>query len=384
MKKLTLGALIVLALTACSITEPELQENEKLPAITANSGDFVVKTPDVEIVKNPVVFTVLNAGDFLTGPEINRYFAPNSYNYSSLLEPALPAVESADLAVCHLEILSSSTGPSFVMREAPVFTNPYSTLQQLKNYGWDACSAASNHSMDGGFSAIQDTRKSASEAGIQITGVSDSDEGAGPLLITLEKDGVELTIGIVSYTWALNGLSKPAGKPWAVNTFSRFDLSTLNPLIEDARTARAEGADVVMASVHCCQEYITTPSASQIAISEYIAESGEVDVLIGHHPHTPQPINMISGGPNNQGMWVAYSIGNYTSYLGKAWTDIGILSLTDFTVSPEDGSVSTNMRYTTITTSWDGGLHTILGGDSNTISSVMTGSDASYQSFAGE
>src|SRR5690606_1669690 len=99
----------------------------------------------------------------------------------------------------------------------------------------------------------------------------------------------------------LNGLPKPDGKPWAANTYNA-NSANVGSVIKDAKSAREQGADVVVVSLHCCVEYVTQPGSAQREAAEKLAESGVVDLVIGHHAHVPQPIEKLKGGPHGDGM----------------------------------------------------------------------------------
>ena len=48
-------------------------------------------------------------------------------------------------------------------------------------------------------------------------------------------------------------------------------------------------------------------------MAQALADSGEIDLVIGTHPHVPQPFAKLDGGPDGDGMWVAWSLGNFLS-----------------------------------------------------------------------
>jgi hypothetical protein len=66
----------------------------------------------------------------------------------------------------------------------------------------------------------------------------------------LDVHGVK--VAHVAGTFGLNGVSVPAGREWSVDIDPVPDVDGL--LVAAAR-ARAAGADVVVASLHCCVEY---------------------------------------------------------------------------------------------------------------------------------
>ena len=132
-------------------------------------------------------------------------------------------------------------------------------------------------------------------------------EQAQPQLYQLERAGQTITVAHIAAAYGTNGMPVDADKPWSVN------LIDVPAMAAQAAAARAAGADLVIASVHCCVEYQTAPTAEQVAFDQAIADTGQFDLLIGHHAHVPQPVVHLTGGPRGEGMWVAYGLGNYLS-----------------------------------------------------------------------
>ena len=115
-----------------------------------------------------------------------------------------------------------------------------------------------------------------------------------------------------------------ADKPWSV------DLIDVPRIVAQATAARAAGADLVIATIHAGAEYQLLPTAQQKQVDQQLADSGVIDLVIGHHVHVPQPLAKLDGGPHGEGMWVAYGLGNYisnqdASTVGNDRTDSGIL-----------------------------------------------------------
>src|SRR5690606_40420202 len=84
-------------------------------------------------------------------------------------------------------------------------------------------------------------------------------------------------------------------------------------LIAQATAAREAGADLVVATIHWGVEYQLAPNVEQEAMAQALAESGQIDLVVGTHPHVPQPYALLDGGPDGSGMWVAWSLGNFIS-----------------------------------------------------------------------
>jgi poly-gamma-glutamate synthesis protein (capsule biosynthesis protein) len=123
-------------------------------------------------------------------------------------------------------------------------------------------------------------------------------------------------------------------------------------LVEQAVTARASGADVVLASIHAGVEYRTTPTDEQRSIMAALAQSGQIDAVIGDHPHVAEPIELVPGGVGGEGMWVIYSLGNFISNQTDAAvgpnTDTGAVAF--ITIAKDvSGAAVTGMTWAGVT-----------------------------------
>lgn len=269
-------------------------------------------------------FTIVAAGDVLPHQPVvsDAKTADGGYDFAAELAAMDPWVQGADLAICHMEVPISPTGkPSGY----PVFAAPVQLAASLKAQGWDGCSTASNHSVDRGFAGIQATLDAFDAVGLGHAGTARSAaEEAQPQLYTLERAGQTITVAHIAAAYGTNGMPVDSDKPWSV------DLIDVPHMIAQATAARAAGADLVIASVHCCVEYQTEPTALQQQVDQQLADSGVIDLVIGHHAHVPQPVAKLAGGPRGEGMWVAYGLGNFISNqdattTGVANSDSGIL-----------------------------------------------------------
>jgi poly-gamma-glutamate synthesis protein (capsule biosynthesis protein) len=234
-----------------------------------------------------------------------------------------------------------------------VFGAPASLVSDLGKAGWDGCSTASNHTVDRGFPGIEATLDAFQAAGLGHAGSARTEnESTQVQFYNVVEDGRTVKVAHISWAYGLNGLPVPAGKPWSVNVFDA-SAADVTPILDAAADARSRGADVVIASVHCCVEYTTQPTSTQKSIAQQIAHSGLVDLYIGHHAHVPQPIARLDGGPDGKGMWVAYGLGNFVSNqdattVGHAETASGVILRATFTVSPED-DVDVVVGWTAVT-----------------------------------
>jgi len=340
-----------------TIAQPGPAVSTSGPAQADAQGSAFVPPPapvrevDALPADGPVSFTLAAGGDVLThGSVLTSARTSDGYDFAPLMDPLRDYVAGPDLALCHLEVPVAPAGskPSGY----PTFGAPKEIVGALYDEGWDGCSTASNHSVDRGFAGIKATLGTFDEVRMGHAGTARTEEEADSVQMYRVRTGGRLiTVAHISYTYGLNGLPQPEGKPWAVNTFDA-DAADAQPIIDRAQQARDAGADVVIASVHCCAEYQTAPTDAQRAIAEKIAASGLVDLYIGHHAHVPQPVELLPGGPSGNGMWTAFGLGNFLSNQDTqccvANTNSGILLTATFTVSP-GGDVDVGAEWTAIT-----------------------------------
>jgi len=220
----------------------------------------------------------------------------DGYDFRPMFAALKPVYEGVDLAVCHLETpLARSRGPFL---NYPVFSSPPQLLPALRWAGVDACTTASNHSVDQGFEGVARTLDHLDAAGIAHTGTARSRrEARTPLLL----DVAGVRVALLSYTYGTNGLPVDEDKPWSVN------LIDVERMIADATRARRDGAEVVMVAVHDGLEYQVAPTDQQVAVFDALTEAPEIDLVYGHHSHVVQPFDVVNGE------WVAYGLGNFVA-----------------------------------------------------------------------
>jgi len=269
-------------------------------------------TTEPEPPPDPADITIAAAGDILPHmPVLRSATVDGEYDFTTLWSRLDPWIAGADLSLCHMEVPIAPPGSS--PSGYPMFAAPKEIARDIAAQGWDGCSMASNHSVDRGFAGIEATLEAFEDVGIGAAGTARTEEEANALqYYELERAERTIKIAHLSGTYGLNGLPKPAGKPWAVDVFDA-EAPDVTRLLEQADQARAEGADLVIASIHCCVEYQTAPTAAQAELMQALADAGTIDLVIGHHAHVPQPIAKLEGGPGDAGMWVAYGLGNYIS-----------------------------------------------------------------------
>jgi len=339
------AVLVLAALLRPWDTEPAVTAD---PTPTATETSAPTPTPSPTPEPPPDArFTIVAGGDVLPHATVIRTAETGEgYDFVPMMEATAPYTRGADLALCNFEVplAPPGTAPSGY----PMFGAPEELAADLARLGWDGCSTGTNHSLDRGMAGLEHTLDAMDAAGLGHVGTARSEEEADSAQwYELEREGQTIRVAQLGATYGTNGLPVPADSPWAV------ELIDADRLVGMATEARAEGADLVVASIHCCSEYSGTPHPDQVSLAETLAASGEVDLVLGHHAHVPQPIEKLPGGPRGEGMWVAYGLGNFISNQDERCcvpqTATGLLALATV-VKPFDGPARVeSMEWTAVT-----------------------------------
>jgi len=310
-------------------------------------------SPEPEPEPEDAELTLLAAGDVLPHAPLNDSATGTAgIDYSPLLSGIDPWVEGADLALCHLE--APVAPPGVEPSGYPVFAGPPELVRDLGEQGWDGCSTASNHSADAGYDGVAATLDALDRAGMGHVGTArDRRESLGAQYYELRRSGRTVTIAHLSATYGLNGYDPPRGD-WSV------DLIDTKRIVRQAERARAAGADLVVVSLHDGYEYVTEPTPHQQETTRALARSRQVDLVIGHHAHVPQPVERLRGGPRGDGMWVTYGLGNMISNqsadcCGTWATAVGLLLVADIVQPPDGPARVKSVRWAATTVDLDAG-----------------------------
>lgn len=220
----------------------------------------------------------------------------DGYDFTPMFEPVRGWIEDADWSVCHLEV--NLGGDNQNLSSYPVFRGPGAIASDLASVGFDACSTASNHSLDGGTAATFETIDVLEDAGLRHTGTARSPEEAAS---SIWYDIGGIRFAHLAYAYWFNGFTLPDAQPWAANTIDG------ERILDDAAAARAAGADFVVLSLHWGDQYRHAPNRQQADLGPQLLASDDIDLIIGHHAHVVQPIERIDGE------WLVYGVGNLLS-----------------------------------------------------------------------
>jgi poly-gamma-glutamate synthesis protein (capsule biosynthesis protein) len=170
--------------------------------------------------------------------------------------------------------------------------NPES-VRGLTYAGFDVLSLANNHSYDYGRKALEETLEILKKNKIQTI-------GAGRNMTEARKPAI-LELGDVRV--AFLGYSLSPGSVYAGENNSGVARARHAWIIKDLEKVK-ESADFVIVSFHWGIEYQDFPTEYQKSLAHMAIDFG-ADIVVGHHPHTFQGIELYKGA------LIAYSLGNF-------------------------------------------------------------------------
>lgn len=287
---------------------PQPQQSEGVAEQTQSAPAEVPQSEPEPEPLAPLDFTISAGGDMLIHmPVAESAWNGQTWDFSSQMTLVEPYLQGSDIALCNMEtaMVPYDQAPSGY----PIFGTPRSLADSMAASGWNGCSTSSNHSLDQGLQGVYNTLDFLEAAGLGAVGTARTEvEADAPQFYEIQGVDQSVKVAHIAAAHNTNGIPIPEEAPWAIN------LIDIPRIISQAQAARAEGADIVLATIHCCEiEYVTAVEDQQIEAAQQLAASGVVDAIISHHPHVPRTIDFVEGGPGGNGMWVAYGLGNFIS-----------------------------------------------------------------------
>lgn len=242
---------------------------------------------ETDILSSPPTMTIVAVGDILlsrhVGAKIDQADNPNLP-----FEKVKDILSEANITIGNLECpLSASSVP---VREGLVFRCLTEYVPGLLEAGFDVLSTANNHSFDQGEDNLLFTTDYLESQGILPVGTGESLEGK-----IIERGGTKF--GFLAYSYTAKNDGRRSTHP-LIATWD--DLNRIKKDIENL----SKKSDIVIVSIHAGIEYTREPTQEQIDFAHLAIDSG-ADVIIGHHPHWVQTIEIYKDKP------IFYSLGNF-------------------------------------------------------------------------
>ncbi len=272
--------------------ETPTAQTETTTAPAEETTNMISRVSLVAVGDNLIHNTLISAGEQEDG----------TLDYTSFYANIKNDISSADVAVINQETILG--GSAFEYSSYPLFNSPWEIGTAAIDAGFDIFTCATNHSLDKGYSGIEQECKFFSEhPEVVHVGTNTSQEEYNSILY-YEKNGIKFAI--LNYTYGTNGIPIPEGREWCVNMMDKDKITT------DVKAAR-ENADVVIVFPHWGTENSTEVSDYQREYVSLFSELG-VDIVIGTHPHVLQPVEWVTNETTGKKMLVYYSLGNFISH----------------------------------------------------------------------
>ena len=251
------------------------------PQTTAAPETTVPETtvPPTTQPPEPEIFTLTFTGDFTPGCMPGQFQNPKAYvgtvgdDYEYPFAHMRPYFEADDFTFINLEgVLGLNVGKQ--ANKTFVFSGPEEYVQIMTTSSVEAVTLANNHSEDFGIEGYENTKRILDENGVAYV-----EEDKTSIFVT--ENG--LVIGLYA---------------------DSFDFSE-SDIVENIAALEEQGAEIILCAFHWGTEGAYRHNDNQTRYA-YAAIDAGADLVIGHHPHVLQEIEIYNG------KLIFYSLGNFS------------------------------------------------------------------------
>lgn len=266
-----------------------------------------------------------------------------TYDFTKMYTNFKKDAQNSDISFINQETVLG--GEELGLSGYPTFNSPSEIAKNLEDTGFNLVNLATNHCLDKSEQGIINELNTFKQTNIVTNGVYDSQE-AFDTIPTFKKKGI--TFSFLAYTYGTNGIEAP----------NSYNVRYLDDAQIQSDVAKAkEISDVVIVSAHWGDENTFEPNDLQKHYAQLFADCG-VDVVIGTHPHTIQPVEWIKGSSGNK-MLCVYSLGNFIGGMLTTDNAIGGEIKFDF-VKKEDTISIENVKWIPTIIHFEGNQDNIL------------------------
>ncbi len=240
----------------------------------------------------PKETTLFFVGDIMLDRAVRTSVVKNFSGDYSKLFAKVGKLREADILFANLEgdvsDIGNNVGSKYSFRMDP------SVLPAIKDAGFDIVSFANNHVGDWNMAAFKDTLTRLSDVGIQKAGAEfTKSEAEMPTIV--ERNGIKF--GFIGFS--------DVGPDWiaATDTTPGILLAS-DPRLPEIIANAKKNCDVLIASFHWGVEYKKIHNIRQEVLAHIAIDNG-ADMVIGHHPHVMEDVEIYDGHP------IVYSLGNF-------------------------------------------------------------------------
>ena len=351
----------VLALAVCGVAfynltkdvlpaKPEKDKTQVQEAATEAPEEVTKPTKPVQ--KDPITtIHIKAAGDLnVTDSVVNAGVAIGGFDYGPVFKDVAGILSDADLTVMNFEGNVCGEPYGTATTSAPV-----ELIRSLRSCGVDLLQMANSCAINNGLNGLTATLNAIRSAGIEPLGAYSSASELRTSKGYTMTDVQGIKVAFVAFTKGLGGRGMPAGNENLVNLlykdyateYKEIDRDRITEILNNVAT---EKPDITIALLHWGSEYNDDISKTQKSIVSLMQKQG-VDVIIGTHPHTLQPIVF----DETAGTLVAYSLGDFFGEADRGATNYSIILDLEITKDANAGITRvTDFSYTPIYTVREG------------------------------
>jgi len=259
--------------------------------------------------------SLIAVGDYLIHSSVykdaNRLANGDGYDFKPMISYIKEIVSNYDIAYYNQETILG--GSELGLSDYPTFNSPYEAGDAMLDAGFNLVSLATNHTMDSGKKAVENSCKYwQSKENVLTAGSYCSEEERNKINIK-EINNIKYTM--LNYTYGTNGM--PVANDYLVNVWPT-DIDNINNPEKDTKYQAykkqvkedidkvKDKVDFLIVAMHWGVEYTHEPTTYEKDMASYLASLG-VNLIIGTHPHVIQPVTWIDD------TLVIYSLGNFIS-----------------------------------------------------------------------
>lgn len=219
-----------------------------------------------------------------------------------------PLIAQSDLAGVNIEGVAAYKGLHPLLKDGPHISVDADAFAALAGVGFDFGCLANNHTYDFGSEGLKATIGTLNSVGLYPLGAS-TDPTPQAAFSVFSLDGMR--IGICNVGEGEEGRASEHRSGVA-----GFDVNALSRNLPGMR----RDVDLLFVIVHAGREYLPLPLPGIRKSYRQLVDAG-ADLVIGHHPHTVQGIEIYKDKP------IVYSLGNFVfpSSGRTGWRRLGIL-----------------------------------------------------------
>lgn len=313
--------------------------NQYLETISTVEKNTTNSTNNIQSANEDITFNLTAIGDVMchNTQYIDAYNKDtDEYDFSYVFNDIEYYIKNSNITIANLE--TTFSGEEIGYSNYPRFNSPDALAYNLKKLGIDVISTAGNHSLDYGFDGLSRTIDVLNLADISHVGTYKTQEERDTILFKYVKG---IKIAFLNYAYGTNGISIPSDKPYCINLIDK------NLIKSDIESSKAQGADIIVTSIHWGTEYSTVPNDTQNELADFLFQNG-VNIILGTHPHVLQKMEKrtvtLEDGSTQDG-FIIYSLGNFISDQNANNTRTSIILDLQITKHTDESVTIDNIDY---------------------------------------